>query len=359
MKTLTVQPADDGKRLDRWMKTNVPGLSLGLTQKYLRLKRVKVDGKPARGEDRLRAGACVNLYIEDEFFEPREKPDALLSRFRWKLTVVYEDENILLADKQPGLICHPDENEKVNTLLTHVRAYLYQKGFRGANGFQPVLVNRIDRFTGGLVICAKTEEAMHILNAKIRSHELTKLYLAAVHGAMRPADGTLDSYILKDAARSRVSVLHKEAPGAQRAVTHYRTLTGAVLLAGALSAGNGTHAPDPRSYGGAGASPAGRPAVWRGAGRARERTGAVCLWPALRLRNGCGHPERSERAHLSREARAVCRRAVPRVPLSAITRLRVIRLARSFLSLQMVRFDIFMPALAICARTGYNVSRRI
>lgn len=224
MKTLTVQPADDGKRLDRWMKTNVPGLSLGLTQKYLRLKRVKVDGKPARGEDRLRAGACVNLYIEDEFFEPREKPDALLSRFRWKLTVVYEDENILLADKQPGLICHPDENEKVNTLLTHVRAYLYQKGFRGANGFQPVLVNRIDRFTGGLVICAKTEEAMHILNAKIRSHELTKLYLAAVHGAMRPADGTLDSCILKDAARSRVSVLHKEAPGAQRAVTHYRTL---------------------------------------------------------------------------------------------------------------------------------------
>lgn len=224
MKTLTVQPADDGKRLDRWMKTNVPGLSLGLTQKYLRLKRVKVDGKPASGEERLRAGACVNLYIEDEFFEPREKPDALLSRFRWKLTVVYEDENILLADKQPGLICHPDENEKVNTLLTHVRAYLYQKGFRGANGFQPVLVNRIDRFTGGLVICAKTEEAMHILNAKIRSHELTKLYLAAVHGAMRPADGTLDSCILKDAARSRVSVLHKEAPGAQRAVTHYRTL---------------------------------------------------------------------------------------------------------------------------------------
>lgn len=224
MKTLTVQPADDGKRLDRWMKTNVPGLSLGLMQKYLRLKRVKVDGKPARGEDRLRAGACVNLYIEDEFFEPREKPDALLSRFRWRLTIVYEDESILLADKQPGLICHPDEKEKVNTLLTHVRAYLYQKGFRGANGFQPVLVNRIDRFTGGLVICAKTEEAMRILNAKLRSRELSKLYLAAVHGTMRPADGTLDSYILKDSAHSHVSVLHEEAPGAQRAVTHYRTL---------------------------------------------------------------------------------------------------------------------------------------
>ena len=224
MKTLTVQPADDGKRLDRWMKTNVPGLSLGLTQKYLRLKRVKVDGKPARGEDRLRAGASVSLYIEDEFFEPREKPDALLSRFRWRLTIVYEDENLLLVDKQPGLICHPDENEKVNTLLTHVRAYLYQSGFRGKNGFQPVLVNRIDRFTGGLVICAKTEEAMRILSAKIRSHELSKLYLAAIHGTMRPLDGTLDSYILKDSARSRVSVLHKETPGAQRAITHYRTL---------------------------------------------------------------------------------------------------------------------------------------
>ena len=273
---------------------------------------------------------------------------------------VYEDENILLADKQPGLICHPDENEKVNTLLTHVRAYLYQKGFRGANGFQPALVNRIDRFTGGLVICAKTEEAMHILNAKIRSHELTKLYLAAVHGAMRPADGTLDSYILKDAVRSRVSVLHKEAPGAQRAVTHYRTLArenGLSLVECELVTGR-THQIRAQF------ADAGHPLLGDrqyGAAQDARVNGQALYAYGLRFAFETDADVLNDLNGRSFHVKRVpfCRRAVPRVPLSAITRLRVIRLARSFLSLQMVRFDIFMAALAICARTGYNVSRRI
>ena len=225
MREVTVNANDDGRRLDRWIKANVPGLPVSLTQKYLRLKRIRLNGKPAKADDRVSAGDTVRLFIEDEYFAPREKPDALLSAFRARVDAVYEDENILLADKRPGLICHPDENEKVNTLLTHVRAYLYQKGEGSARGgFMPVLVNRIDRFTGGIVICAKTEEAMRVLSSKIRSREIEKCYLCVAEGDIRSAEGMFDNYVLKSEGLSRVRVLNAECPGARRAQTRYRVL---------------------------------------------------------------------------------------------------------------------------------------
>lgn len=225
MREMTVNANDDGRRLDRWIKANVPGLPVSLTQKYLRLKKIKLNGKPAKADDRVNAGDTVRLFVEDEYFAPREKPDALLSTFRAHVEAVYEDENILLADKRPGLICHPDESEKVNTLLTHVRAYLYQKGEGSAHGgFSPVLVNRIDRFTGGIVICAKTEAAMRILSQKIRSREIEKSYLCVAEGEMRSPEGVFDNFILKSEGQSRVKVFSKELPGAQRAQTRYRVL---------------------------------------------------------------------------------------------------------------------------------------
>lgn len=225
MREMTVAVGEEGKRLDRWIKANVPGLPVSLTQKFLRLKKIKVNGKPARADDRVSAGDSVLLFIEDEYFAPRRKPDALLSAFRPHVEVVYEDENLLLVDKKPGLICHPDETEKVNTLLTHVRAYLYQKGEGTAvSDFPPVLVNRIDRFTGGIVICAKTEPAMRVLSAKIRAHEIEKSYLCVVEGEMRPPEGLFDNFIVKDPRKSRVRVCERPTPQAQRAQTQYRTL---------------------------------------------------------------------------------------------------------------------------------------
>lgn len=225
MKQMTVTATDDGRRLDRWLKTNVPSLPVGLMQKFLRLKKIRLNGKPAHADDRIHTGDTVRMFLEDEFFAPRRKPDALLSAFHPHVEVVYEDEHLLLVDKKPGLICHPDETEKVNTLLTHVRAYLYQKGEGTANGdFAPVLVNRIDRFTGGIVICAKTEASMRVLSAKIRAREIEKSYLCVLEGEMRPPEGLIDNYIFKEAGKSRVRVLDRPSADAQRAQTRYRTL---------------------------------------------------------------------------------------------------------------------------------------
>ncbi len=227
MREFTIGPNDAGQRLDRWLAKALPLLPAPLAQKYIRLKRVKVNGKGARRDVRLAAGDLLQLYINDEFFEKPAPENAFLSLYRPKLDILYEDEHILLLDKRPGLVVHPDENERVNTLLTHLQAYLYQKKEWSPyweNSFAPALCNRIDRNTGGIVIAAKTAEALRVMNQKIKDRELEKFYLCAVKGTPRPPEGRLENYLWKDEVKKQVYVKARPEPGARTAVTLYRTL---------------------------------------------------------------------------------------------------------------------------------------
>ena len=130
-------------------------------------------------------------------------------------------------DKRPGLVVHPDESERVNTLLTHIQAYLYQKKEWSPyweNSFAPALCNRIDRNTGGIVIAAKTAEGLRVMNQKIKDRELEKRYLCVIHGTMPQREGKLEGYLWKDEVKKQVYVRSKPVPGAKTAVTLYRTL---------------------------------------------------------------------------------------------------------------------------------------
>ena len=226
MKELTVTKNDAGQRLDRFLAKAVPLLPASLCQKYIRLKRIKVDGKRADRDTRLVEGSVIQLYINDEFFDTPKPENAYLTVS--KLNLVYEDDNLLLVDKKPGQAVHPhDGAEYGKTLIDHIQAYLYAKGEwrpREEHAFAPALCNRIDRNTGGIVIAAKNAEALRILNQKIKDRELEKRYLCVVHGRPKPAAGRLEGWIFKDAVQNRVYVTQKFQPGAKSAVTEYRTL---------------------------------------------------------------------------------------------------------------------------------------
>lgn len=127
MKEFTIGPNDAGQRLDRWIAKTLPLLPAPLAQKYIRLKRVKVNGKGSKRDVRLQKGDVLQLYINDEFFEKPTRENAFLSVFKPQLDILYEDEHIILLNKRPGMVVHPDDQERVNTLITHVQAYLYQK----------------------------------------------------------------------------------------------------------------------------------------------------------------------------------------------------------------------------------------
>lgn len=227
MREFTVTKNDAGQRLDRWLGKTLPLLPAPLAQKYIRLKRVKLNGKGAKRDVRLAEGDLLQLYINDEFFDAPAPENAFLSVFKPQLDIVYEDEHILLVNKRPGLLVHPDQGEYVNTLITHIQAYLYQKKEwdpRQEHAFTPALCNRIDRNTGGIVIAAKTAEALRIMNQKIKDREIEKYYLCAIHGRMDPPEGRLEGYLSKDESKNQVTVHKTPVPGGRTAVTLYKTL---------------------------------------------------------------------------------------------------------------------------------------
>ena len=227
MRELTIGKNDAGQRLDRFLSKALPLLPPALAQKYIRIKRVKVNGGRAQRDQRLSAGDVLQLYINDEFFDKPSEENLFLTLFKPHLTVVYEDEHLLLADKPQGMVVHADETEKVNTLINHIQAYLYQKrewNPKWENAFTPALCNRIDRNTGGIVIAAKNAEALRILNQKIKDREIDKRYLCIVHGTPRPASGRLEGQLFKDAKENRVYITKTPQKGSKTCITFYKTL---------------------------------------------------------------------------------------------------------------------------------------
>ncbi len=229
MKELTIGQNDAGQRLDRFLSKAVPLLPPSLAQKYIRIKRIKLNGGRAERDSRLSAGDVLQLYINDEFFDKPREDNAFLTVATPKLNIVYEDDHIILVDKHPGIAVHPhDGAEYGRTLIDHIQAYLYQKKEwrpREENAFTPALCNRIDRNTGGIVIAAKTAEALRVMNQKIKDREMDKRYLAIVEGTPKPKEGSLKGYLFKDEKKNRVFVTDKPQPGSKTCQTNYKVLT--------------------------------------------------------------------------------------------------------------------------------------
>ena len=229
MKEFTVTKNDAGQRLDRFCAKNAPALPSSALQKYFRTKDIKVGGHWQKPDYRLTEGECVRMYVPDTAFaapKTRLSTDALAAS-SGSLDIVYEDENLLLVNKKPGVLCHPASGWDPATLVAQIQAHAYRRGEwdpRRENSFAPALANRIDRGTGGIVIAAKNAEALRILDEKIRLRELDKRYLCVCAGRPNAAQGELRSWLFKDSVKNTVYVRERSEPGAQLAVTHWRLL---------------------------------------------------------------------------------------------------------------------------------------
>lgn len=223
MKSFTITKNDASQRLDKFITKNCPTLPSSLMFKYIRTKRIKVNGKRAEISTRLNIGDIVDAYINDEFFVKLQPKYDFMSAPQ-RLDIVYEDENIILADKKQGLLVHPDKNEYGDTLIARIQRYLYEKGEydpEAENSFRPALANRIDRNTGGIVIAAKNAEALRILCDKIKDREMEKRYLAVVHGTPTPKTATLEGYLQKNEDKNKVYLSKTRKEGYLTIKTRY------------------------------------------------------------------------------------------------------------------------------------------
>ena len=226
MRTFTASQNDAGLRMDKFTVKVCPALPTSLMYKYIRIKRIKVNGKKTELSYRLKCGDVVDMYINDEFFDVTEENAFLSSLVR--PDVVFEDENIIIVNKPQGLVVHEDDSgEKINTLISGIKKYLFDKGEfdpEKENTFAPALCNRIDRNTGGLVIAAKNADSLKIMNQKIKDREIEKFYYCLVKGAPKKDSGTLKNWLYKDENKKEVKVYDRPGEGRKTAITEYETV---------------------------------------------------------------------------------------------------------------------------------------
>lgn len=243
MKEFKITEKDSNIRLDKFMVKVMPSAKSSEIYKSLRKKKVRVNGKHQDGAYRLTNGDIVQMYISDEFFET-EKTD-----YAWKtasptIKVVYEDTNIIVADKPSGMPSQ-DIDGNTDSLESRIRAYLYKKGeidFDASPVFIPSLCHRIDRNTSGLVIAAKNSAALRLMNQKIKNKEIRKFYLCETESVPNSLTGVIKGWLLKDEKNRKMLFYNHKVNNSTYCETVYTTVrqTSPVLIEAELLTGR-TH----------------------------------------------------------------------------------------------------------------------
>ncbi len=225
MRTITVNKNDAGQRLDKFLSKRFKTMPKSLMYKYIRTKYIKLNGKKCAIDNVLKEGDVLTFYIKDEFFDVKYDEYEFMKAPK-KLTVIYEDENLIIIDKPEGVLSHPDKTYHFDSMVARVQHYLYDKGEydpKSENSFSPAMANRLDRNTGGLIIAAKNASALKELNKLIKERQIKKMYLCICEGTPKKHNGLLTGTLTKDEKKNKVSVKKNSDEGKEIA-TRYRVL---------------------------------------------------------------------------------------------------------------------------------------
>ena len=231
IRVIVVNKNDAGQRLDKFLTKTLVNIPKSLLYKYFRLKSFKVNGARASAETVLSEGDEITLYISDEFFPDcaeQKKDTVKYSESKYNLSeieIIYEDDNIIIVDKPQGETVHqsePDGNSKQQGtyLVDRIIGYLFKKGEYNPEkeqSFTPSLCHRLDRNTGGLIICAKNAESLRVMNRIIKDREIKKTYYCETVGVPNPKSGILKHFHYKDKKQNRVYIF-KTKEDAKRAL---------------------------------------------------------------------------------------------------------------------------------------------
>ena len=212
---MILEASMDGERLDAFLSRSAEGLSRSAAQKLIADGNVRLNGSPARKNDRLRVGDSVELTIP----EPREVD---IAPKQMPLDIVYEDEDVAVINKPKGLVVHPAAGHQDDTL---VNGLLYAMGdsLSGINGeLRPGIVHRIDKDTSGLLAIAKNDLAHTVLASQLKDHSMARTYEAIVCGSFKEDSGTVDAPIGRHPTdRKKMCVTQRNS---KSAVTHWEVV---------------------------------------------------------------------------------------------------------------------------------------
>ncbi len=212
---LTVGRTAAGARLDRWLAESLPDLSRSRIQHLIAGQHVTVNGAATKASHRLHGGETIEIDVLPL------PPDDLIPE-PIALTVLHEDDHVLVIDKPAGMVVHPGAGNATGTLAA--AALAHAPAIAGVGGpRRPGIVHRLDKDTSGVLVMAKTRAAYEGLTAQLVERSVTRRYVAVVHGRVGLTAGVVDAPMGRDPShRQRMAV--RPAGKGKRAVTHYRVV---------------------------------------------------------------------------------------------------------------------------------------
>ena len=225
MKEVNITGKEENQRLDKFLLKYFNNAPKSFVYKMLRKKRIKFNGKKAEGNEIIKNGDKLQMYIAPETMDSLMSEKEIVKAER-HFGIVYEDDNILVVSKPAGLLSHPESSADKNTLIDQILYYLYEKGeydMSKESSFTPAICNRLDRNTGGIVIAGKNLAAVQAVNKAIAQRKIKKYYITMVRGEFTQ-EKELFGYHVKDELTNTVKVLKKEAPGAKKIFTKVKPI---------------------------------------------------------------------------------------------------------------------------------------
>ena len=211
-----VQEEQVGQRLDRFLAPLLPSLSRTNIQQLIADEAVLVKGKASKPGYALRRGDTVTILRSTPIIpatnaEAQELP----------LDILYEDDDVLVLNKAPGMVVHPGAGHSDDTLVNALLARYPELQGVGADG-RPGIVHRLDKDTSGLIIIARNNRALSALMEQMQAHIIVKRYLALVEGNVAHDQGSIDAPIGRDTRnRQQMTVTMRDS---REARTHFRVL---------------------------------------------------------------------------------------------------------------------------------------
>lgn len=211
--SFTVAPEQTGRRLDVFLADQLPDFSRAALQRAIDAGHVRVDDAACKASLRLRAGSQI---VVDQIATPREGP----APQDIPLTILYEDEAIVVVDKPAGMIVHPAKGHWEGTLASALAHHFGTLSGRGGPT-RPGIVHRLDRDTSGVIVIAKTDQAHDALAAQFKSRQVQKEYLAIVVGVPDLDRDRIDEPIGDHPTQREKKAIRRHDPTARPAVTEY------------------------------------------------------------------------------------------------------------------------------------------
>jgi len=215
---IVCDPGQEPYRIDKFLMDRLPNVTRNRVQHGIKEGFVKVNGTEVK--------PSYKVHPEDEIVIALPEPprDNELVAEDIPINIVYEDDDILIVNKEPGMVVHPAYNNWTGTLVNALAYHFQQLPTMEGNDGRPGLVHRIDKGTSGLLVVAKTEMAMTNLAKQFFDHSIERTYYALIWGIPKESEGTIDVNLGRSEKDRRVTVAIEDGSRGRTAVTHYKVL---------------------------------------------------------------------------------------------------------------------------------------